>query len=166
MADAKLIIPHIKKWEGGYSNNPYDAGGCTMMGITIGTFRNWFGKNKTCEDLKKITEEQWLKIFKYNYWDKIKGDYIINQSLAKLCVDMCWMSGTITAIKKIQTALGLKADGIVGPITLAALNSNPKEAFFTLWSMRKSWLEAIARKGNNKIFLKGWLNRLNDCKFE
>jgi lysozyme family protein len=89
MADAKLVIPFIRRWEGGYANHPNDRGKCTMMGITIGTYQQYFGKDKTCEDLKNISEDEWLAIFKKGYWDKMKADKIENQSLAQLCVDLC-----------------------------------------------------------------------------
>lgn len=166
MADINKLIPLIKKWEGGYSNNPYDSGGCTMMGVTIGTFRKYYGYNKTCSDLRNITESQWKHILKTGYWDKMRADEIENQSIANLCVQMCWGSGPVTAIKKIQKCLNLRPDGIVGPNTLAALNSPDSEAVFNkLWEMRRIWLINIATVGNNRIFLKGWLNRLNDYKY-
>lgn len=166
MANAELMVPFIRKWEGGYVNDPDDSGGCTMAGITIGTYRKYYGSKKTCRDLKFITQKEWLHIFKKGYWDKMKADQIENQSVAQLCVDMCWGSGPITSIKKIQSAIGVTADGIVGPKTLAALNSCPETIFNILWNMRKEWLEKIAQKGNNKKFLKGWMNRLNDIKFQ
>lgn len=167
MADARLIIPFIRKWEGGYANDPDDKGGCTMMGVTIATYRKYYGKDKTCADLKKITDDEWLEIFKKGYWDCWKADEIKNQSIAQLCVDMGWGSGPKTAIKKVQAALGCKADGIVGPKTLAALNAYPSVGVFRkLWSMRYSWLHQIAQSGNNKKYLRGWLNRLNDIKYK
>lgn len=166
MANAELMVPFIRKWEGGYVNDPDDSGGCTMAGITIGTYRKYYGSKKTCRDLKFITQKEWLHIFKKGYWDKMKADQIENQSVAQLCVDMCWGSGPITSIKKIQSAIGVMADGIVGPKTLAALNSCPETIFNILWNMRKEWLEKIAQKGNNKKFLKGWMNRLNDIRFQ
>lgn len=167
MADARLMIPFIKKWEGGYANDPDDKGGCTMMGVTIATYKKYFGKSKTCEDLKKITDDEWLEIFKKGYWTPWKADEIKNQSIAQLCVDMGWGSGTKTAIKKVQACLGCKADGIVGPITLAALNAAPSVGIFRkLWVMRYNWLQQIAKVGNNKKFLRGWINRLNDIKYK
>lgn len=171
MADIKKLVPKIKKWEGGYSNNPNDRGGCTMMGITIATFRKYYGATKTCEDLKKITEAQWTHILKTGYWDCMKADLIQSQSVANLCVQMCWGSGPVTAVKKIQKCLGLVSDGIVGQKTLAALNGDGswayhKTIFDKLWNMRRLWLMNIATVGNNKVFLKSWLNRLNDYKFE
>lgn len=166
MADVQKLVPLIKKWEGGYSNHKDDKGGCTMMGITIAVYRKYYGLRKTCEDLKKITPTEWTHILKTGYWDKMKADQIENQSIANLCVQMCWGSGPITAIKKIQACLGLKADGIVGPKTLGALNAPDRATTFQkLWNMRKVWLTNISTIGNNKVFLKGWLNRLNDYKF-
>lgn len=166
MADAKLMIPFIKKWEGGYANDPDDKGGCTMMGVTIKVYQKYFGKDKTCEDLKHITDEEWLTIFKDGYWTPWKADEINNQSIAQLCVDMGWGSGPKTAIKKVQECLGCKPDGIVGPKTLAALNAQPSAGVFRkLWVMRYQWFHQIAKSGNNKKFLRGWLCRLNDIKY-
>lgn len=166
MADAKKMIPFIRKWEGGYVNDPDDAGGCTMMGVTIKVFQKYYGADKTCDDLKHITEDEWLSIFKKGYWDYCKADKIGNQSIAELVVDMAWVSGPVNAIKRVQRALNLKDDGIVGPNTLKALNGEKKAVFEQLWNMRKRWLEDIAQKKNNRKYLKGWLNRLNDIRYE
>lgn len=63
----------------------------------------------------------------------MKCDMINNQSIANLVVDMAWMSGVATTTKKIQAALGLKADGIIGPKTLGKLNDkNSRMIFDTL----------------------------------
>lgn len=166
MADYKKLIPIIKKWEGGWANDPDDSGGCTMMGVTIGTYQRYYGKDKTCDDLKHITEEEWEHIFKNGYWDRMWGDEIENQSIANLVTDMAWGSGSVNAIKHIQRALRVDVDGKMGPQTLAALNNeNAKATFKTLWDMRREWFNKIALKGNNKKFLKGWLRRLDDYKY-
>ena len=166
MADIKQIIQFIKEKEGGYVNDPDDKGGCTNSGVTIAVFRKFFGKAKTCEDLKKLTDEEWEKIFVKDYWKPWKADEIQNQSIAQLVVDMGYMSGTKLAIKKVQACLGLKADGIVGPITLGALNDKSTMVTFRkLYSMRYTWLHQLALKANNKKYLRGWLNRLNSVKY-
>lgn len=166
----KYITAFFKKWEGGFSNDKDDAGnygnGCTMMGVTLTTFRKYYGKDKTCADLKKITDEQWFEIFKKGYYDKAKCGQINNDSIALLVCDMCWGSGPVTAIKKIQACLGCMVDGKVGPQTLGALNGDsPLVIFKRLWNMRYVWLNNIAKVGNNKKFLRGWLNRLNDIRY-
>ena len=168
MASAKKAIPNILRWEGGYSSHPADTdGGCTMKGITLITFRRYYGKGKTCEDLRKITDDQWYHIFRAGYWDRLNGDRIENQSIADLCVDMCWGSGTVTAIKKIQRALGTTPDGIVGPKTLALLNGPDRSAIHAkLKEMRRLWFMNIVQNNpKKKVFLKGWLNRLATYTF-
>ena len=167
MANAELMIPFLKKWEGGYVNDKDDVGGCTMSGITLNTYRHFCGADKTSQDLKNISQEEWLYTFKRGYWDKMKADEIQNQSIAELCVHMCWNSGPITTIKKIQTALHIEPDGCIGEKTLSAINAqNSKEIFDTLWNMRYDWLNKIAQKGNNQKFLKGWLNCLKDIVYK
>ena len=83
-----------------------------------------------------------------------------------MLVDWLWTSG-VYGIKYPQRVLGVTADGIVGPKTIAAINNYPnqKELFQKLWNKRKKHFESIAT-GNKKKFLIGWLNRLNDFKFE
>ena len=167
MADAKLLMPLIIKWEGGYTNHPNDKGGCTMKGVTINTFRNFYGATKTCSDLKNITDDEWFNIFKTGYWDKCKGDSIINQSIANIIIDWAWMSGVSTAIKQIQRILGVKDDGIIGNITLEAINTfNQEELFRKIYLSRTNFYINICKKNESqKVFLKGWINRLNDYVF-
>lgn len=163
----KKIIKFFKLWEGGYADIPEDTGGCTMSGVTIGTFRQYYGKNKTCDDLQKLTDEQWLHIFYKGFYNKIKADGIKNDSICLMICDFCWMTGVKTAIRKIQRCLGVMDDGIVGPVTLAAINQNDKFVFNQIKYMRSCHFESIVmNQPKKKKFLKGWLRRLNSIKFE
>ena len=166
MADKNKLIPIIKKWEGGYSDNPNDSGGATNSGVTLAVYQSVYGKNKTKNDLKKMTNEQWNYIFTKLYWNKWKADEIKNQSIANILVDWVWMSGTGT-INKIQALFGLTADGIVGNKTLSYINSNNQEEIFKkIWNRRKSFYDSlVANNPSQKVFLKGWMNRLNTYKF-
>lgn len=163
----EYIKPFILKWEGGFSNHPNDPGGATNKGITLSVYRSYYGQGKTVEDLKNISDEEWDNIFKAGYYNPMKANSINNKSIALLCVDMCWGSGTRTAIKKIQKCLGTTADGIVGPKTLAKLNADDSaEVFNKLWKMRRDWFYAIvANRPSSYVFLRGWLNRLNDIRY-
>lgn len=167
MADYKKLIPTILKCEGGFANNPSDPGGATNSGVTLSTFRSVYGKDKTVQDLKNMTSEQWEYIFKKKFWDRWKADDIDNQAIANLLVDWTWASG-IYGIKYPQAVLGVKSDGIVGLKTLAAINyyPNKKELFEKLWNRRKKHFEDIVRnRPQSKVFLKGWLRRLSDFKW-
>lgn len=164
MADYKQLKPIVLKYEGGYAGN-IDGMTCTMKGVTLATFRKYFGKNKTCKDLKNITDWQWDYIFKYGFWDKWQADSIQSQAIANLVVDWTWASG-IYGIKYPQQVLGVKADGIVGAKTLAAINEHPnkEELFNQLWEKRERHFRNIA-VGNKAKFLKGWLRRLSAFKW-
>lgn len=169
MANCKLLIPFILTWEGGYVNNPADKGGPTNKGVTLTTFRQYYGASKTVDDLKKITDEQWGHIFKTGYWDKCKADQISSQSIANIVVDWAYMSGVSTAIKGVQRLLGCKDDGIIGPKTLAAINGyrGQMQLFYDIQRTRMDfYYNLVAKRPQNRVFLKGWLNRLNALKWE
>lgn len=158
------FVKYILSWEGGFVNDPRDSGGATNKGITLTTFQSVFGKDKTVEDLKRMTEDQWWKVFKTKFWDRYKADDIKDEWLRYLLVDWLWGSGN-WAIIKVQKLLGLKPDGIVGKQTIDAINSkNPKELFIAIWKMREKFLQDIS-KGKNSVFLKGWLRRLNGIQY-
>lgn len=171
MADMNKLIPFLLKWEGGYSNHKADSGGATMKGITIATYRAYCKAKgmpePTVKKLKAVSMEEWKDILKTLYWDKFKADDINSQSVANICVDWIWMSGT-TAIKNVQRIVGVTADGIVGPITIAAINSkSPLPLFGMIKERRKSfYYDLVADKPNQHVFLKGWLNRLRDLNFD
>lgn len=167
MAKAELLKPFILKWEGGFVDDPLDRGGATNKGITIGTFRNFYGKDATVEQLKHITDEQWLHIFKSGYWDKWKADDIENQSIADIVVDWAWASGTVTSIKQVQKILGVAVDGIVGNDTLTAINTEYQRSLFVkIHSRRIEFVENIVKRDPSQArFLKGWKNRINSLTF-
>ena len=167
MADYTKLITIIKKWEGGYSDNPNDRGGATNSGVTLAVYQSVYGKNKTKNDLKRMTNDQWNYIFTKLYWNKWKADDIKNQSIANILVDWVWMSGLGT-IKKIQSLFGLTADGIVGNKTISYINSHDQEEVFNkIWNRRKSFYESLVKNNpSQKVFLKGWMNRLNTFKFQ
>lgn len=147
---------------------PSDPGGATMMGITIGTFRQFYGAERTVADLGRMTYRQWAAIVKTLYWDKIKADNINNQSIADMCVDWIIHRG-YTPIKKMQKALGVSADGIVGPKTLAAFNGpNPKEIHHNLKTARYiDYNDLLTKKGGSyeRTFRKGFMNRVESFEF-
>mgnify|MGYP000083300605 CR=1 FL=1 len=167
MAKAELLKPFILKWEGGFVDDPLDRGGATNKGITIGTFRNFYGKDATVEQLKHITDEQWLHIFKSGYWDKWKADDIENQSIADIVVDWAWASGTVTSIKQVQKILGVAVDGIVGNDTLTAINiAGQRSLFVKIHNKRIEFVENIVKRDPSQArFLKGWKNRINSLTF-
>lgn len=168
MARAEKLIPFILQWEGGYVNDPIDKGGATNKGITIGTYRHFYGKDKTIDDLKTMTHAQWEKIFMAGYWQPFKATNIKSQGIANIVVDWAWASGATTAIRNVQKVLGVTIDGIVGDETLTAINrADSKELFERLKTARIDFVEAIVKRTpSQKRFIKGWINRINAIPYD
>lgn len=173
MADVNKLAPWILKWEGGFVNDPDDSGGATNKGVTIKTWKQ-VGYDKDgdgdidVKDLKLLTVNDVIKVvLKPHYWDRWKADEIVSQSVANICVDWVWASGK-PGITRVQKLLGVKQDGVVGPKTLAALNSrSPLPLFGAIKQERIKFIDEICIKNpKNLKFKKGWLNRLNDLKYE
>lgn len=175
MAKVEKFEPFILKWEGGskYTNSKIDRGGATKYGITIATWRTvGYDKNgdgKIDEkDVKLISEKDFKKVLKRNFWDIWKADQINNQKVAEILVDWLWASGKWGIIKP-QQLLGVKADGIVGAKTLAAVNNYPnqRQLFEIIKNARKAYINKVIKAHPEQIAHKqGWLNRINSLKYE
>ena len=172
MADVNRLSPFILKWEGGFVDHKNDKGGATNMGVTIATWRqNGYDKDGDGDidvaDLKLLTKQDVInRILKPHYWDRWKADQIISQPIANILVDWVWGSGKWGVIIP-QRLLGLQADGVVGQLTIAAVNKqNPAELFARIKTARVEFLNNIVKNDpSQKVFLRGWINRLNDLKF-
>lgn len=167
MADILKFQSFVKKWEGGYSYHPLDNGGPTNMGVTLTTFKYFYGSDKTVNDLKSMTTKQWTSIMRAGFWNPWHADLISNQSIAELCVDFAWASGTVTSIKTVQRLFCLVPDGKVGPKTLAVLNGdNAEQVFNKIKERRLQFINSIVKlNSSQKVFLQGWQNRINDIMF-
>lgn len=169
MARVEILAPYIKKWEGGFANDPADRGGATNKGVTLVTFEAYCKAKSlprpNVERLKHMTDGEWLDILKTMFWDRWQADKIKSQKLANILVDWVWGSG-VYGIKIPQRILGVKQDGIVGNKTLEALNAqDPDKLFQVIYEARKKYLNDITiSRPINKRFLKGWLNRLEDIR--
>lgn len=192
MANFDVIIPFFLKWEAGltkaalnlpleqmfrlaretgYGNDPADTGGATMCGVTIATYRSYCKRKGLpvpgIDELKAIPYARWRQLAKEMFWDRWQADRITSQPVANILVDWVWASGKY-GITLPQKLLGVEADGIVGPVTLAALNgSEPRALFARLWQARAAYIEAIcARRPANRKFRRGWLNRLRGITYD
>lgn len=171
MANSSKLIPFILQWEGGFVNDPDDLGGATNKGITIDTFTEYKKrkgqKAPTVTDLKNISDAEWRDVFKSLYWDRWIADEIKSQAVANILVDWVWASGS-HGIKRPQRLLGVKADGIVGKQTIAALNAMDAATLFKMIKDdRAKFIDEICKaRPKNEKYRKGWMNRINAIRYE
>lgn len=171
----------LKPFEGGYNLIKQDRGGETYKGIARNENPNWEGW-KTVDAWKarkggklpynfiipdSNLDKLVLQLFKVKYWDKLKADFIKNQSLAEILVD--WYINGGLKIKPIQTYLKITADGLMGQQTLNAINNttNPAGLFEYIKDLRKKHYEKIIEDDpSQEIFKDGWTNRINSFFFQ
>jgi lysozyme family protein len=167
MGNFNVFLRKVLRLEGGYVNHKNDRGGCTNKGVTLNTFRSYYGSGLDCNDLKAITEDQAGEIYKKGYWDPCWGDKIQCSKVAQIIVDWAVNSGVKTAIKNVQKIVGTTADGVMGPMTLRAINENcQKDLFDAIKDARKAYYERLVEKDESqRVFLKGWLNRLDEYEW-
>jgi len=69
-------LAFVRKWEGGWADDPNDPGGATNKGITYGTFAKWRADHgqpsPSKEDLKALTDGEANQIYRERYWGKAK----------------------------------------------------------------------------------------------
>lgn len=149
----------------GWSCDPLDSGGATMCGVTLAAYRAYRRRHSlatpTKATLRGIVYDEWLDVLREGYWQRWRADGIASQEVAEMLVDYVWASG-IVGVKRPQRLLGVRADGIVGPATLAAVASREPGALLArLTDDRLRWVEDIVRRRPaQRKWLRGWRRRI------
>ena len=145
-----------------YSDRPEDAGGPTKYGITLRTLSIYRGGTVTPEDVKNLSVEEAKAIYKKFFWDKYKlGEFKL--STAYFLFD-CFVQHGEIPIKWLQKIVDTKQDGIIGPLTIAAVNKlSPLHVILPLAVKRNFYYETLK---NYQVFAKGWKTRLFEVTIE
>jgi lysozyme family protein len=149
--------------EGGFANHPSDPGGMTNLGVTKATWENWIGRQSNEAEMRGLTPEKVEPMYRKKFWDAVRGDEV-KLGLDYILFDFAVNAGAGRAIKTLQTAIGVPADGGFGPITMAAMKSYEPVKLIERFSQAK---EDFYRSLNTfDVFGKGWLNRVERVKAE
>ena len=142
----KKALRFVLRWEGGYVNNKYDKGGATNKGITQSTYTKWLADNGLPhKDVKYITDTEVEKIYYENYWLKA-GCAQISPKFALLAFDTAVNMGVARVKEFLRFAQWTDVEKFI--------------------QAREAKYREFAKYGNQKIFLQGWLNRLEALKKE
>jgi uncharacterized protein (TIGR02594 family) len=119
-------LAHVLEMEGGYTDDPFDAGGPTNKGITLKTYASWLKLTLDATNigslkgrLKTISDSMVREIYEARYW-RPSSAASLPAPLALMHFDASVNHGVGRAIGFLQTAVGVEADGEIGPITLQA----------------------------------------------
>ena len=171
--------------EGGFDDTRADpgnwTGGAVGSGDLLGT--NWGIDSASYADslkaldpatratmpatVKDLTEDQAKAIYRASYWDRVSGDQLA-PPLALLVFDAAVNNGVSRAAQWLQAAVGVKADGQIGPATRAAV-----DAYVTAHGGAALMTEFMAQRLNFmanlptwRTFGLGWARRLCSLPYQ
>jgi len=162
--------------EGGYSDHSNDRGGKTNWGITQKVARE-FGYDGDMLELPKYVAK---RIYRQNYWDRIRGDIIADYSPAIACelFDTSVNCGVGFAAKSLQTAVNLmnrnqtkfpdiKVDGGIGKNTLHSMKmlsaKYERERLYVALNGEQyvRYKHIVEASPDQEVFFTGWLGRIS-----
>lgn len=152
--------------EGGYVNNPKDPGGETNLGVTKAAWAAYLGRAVAPGEMKALTKEKVKPFYKTQYWDPMLCDLLPN-GIDYLAFDFAVNAGVKQSAKFLQRACGAVDDGVMGPGTMGKLATmRPWELIDSISiQKRKFYNDIVTRKPDQKIFLEGWLRRVDKTQF-
>jgi len=151
----EIILEH----EGGWVNHPNDPGGETNMGITKRNYPN--------EDIKNLTKDKAIHIYYKDYWLPMNLELLNNPELILHLFDFGVNAGPKTAIKILQRLVGADDDGYIGQETTNAIANFQDDIVEEYIKRRKLFYVTLAQeKPKLRVFLKGWLARIERTKFK
>lgn len=175
----ELALSKLKLAEGGYVNDPNDRGGETNHGLTVKVAREE-GYTGSMRDMPLDFAQ---KVFIRRYWHPLNLD-VIGKEMPHLAVEMfdaaincgvffagIWLQYALNAVN--EGGIGdLRADGQVGPKTLAAVAALQKRR--NEWAEQylratiecqqgQRYLNIALRNPTQRRFMYGWImNRILD----
>lgn len=162
MADSfTACLAFVIKAEGGWSDDPHDAGGCTMVGVTLPSLQGWkHDHTLTCDDLRLVTAQEISDLYYQTFWLPCHGQ-IMAAGVDLMVFDAGINMGLGRSIKILQRCLDLTidADGIIGMQTIAALiKIEPSALIEALARAQIAFYQSLPSFSN---FGHGWINRVN-----
>ena len=147
------LIEEILRHEGGYVFDPADPGGETNLGISSHAHPG--------VDIANLTEDQARGIYRTDYW-RDWMDKILDPVICLQVFDFAVNAGLPRASNMLQKTVGITQDGIIGPITLKAVNNIGNQLY-----IRRRFLENCLRyyhdiamnRPHMDKFIKAWFRR-------
>lgn len=151
-------LKQVLKYEGGRVDDKRDPGGRTAFGITQDTYNAWRKKQGLPNaDVFTISQAEVASIYKYEYWDAIRGDDLPS-GVDFAVFDYAVNSGVSKAAKTLQAVVGVTQDGQIGPQTIQA---SKDYVAMSITNRRLAFMQSLSIW---PTFGKGWSARIADVK--
>lgn len=163
---AKENFQQALRWvlqhEGFFVDHPKDPGGATNRGITQRTYDAFRrSRGETPRDVRAIEEAEVRQIYREQYADAVWFDRLPS-GLDYALFDFAVNSGPARAVKALQGIVGVRADGIMGNRTLAAVKAHDSGQVITLLcDARQRFVRSLR---TYKTFGKGWERRIAEVR--
>ena len=163
MASFDLAQKYVKVAEGGYQATVSDEGNYvngkligTNWGISAPVLADYLGREPSVADMKNLTYETALKIYKKDFWDEIGGDSIKNDSVAIVVYDGAVNQG-VGALRNIVKSASGASTNLPNKEAIDKVNnySDQKELFTKIGQAR---IERYIAGG----FGAAWQNRVKN----
>ena len=149
--------------EGGWSGAPDDPGNWTGGAVGSGAMRGTkFGISAAAYptlDIAALTPADAQAIYRRDYWERVRGDDL-PPALALLVFDAAVNNGVARAARWLQQALGVTADGEIGPVTLAAIGARAGDGEALCAEVLARRMDFMATLPTWRSFGLGWARRL------
>ena len=143
------FIERVLTHEGGYVNDPRDPGQETRWGISKRSY--------PAVDIRNLTRAQAIDIYRRDFWQRVRGDELPRE-FAFQALDAAVNHGIGNAVRWMQRAAGVADDGVIGPVTLAAVQrAQPADLVLRFNAER---LRFYAKLTTFSTFGRGWVNRV------
>lgn len=148
-------VVRVLKHEGGFVDHPSDPGGATTFGITVAVARQHGYRGH----MRDLPESMARHIYHVAYWRPMRCDDL-PAGARYVAFDASVNSGVRQATLWLQRALGVTADGIIGPRTLAAARAaDGAELRARMLAQRLRFMTDLRTW---QTFGRGWARRIAD----
>ncbi len=144
-----LLVERVLSHEGGYVNDPRDPGQETRWGISKRAYPHL--------DIKAMTLQEAKDIYRRDFWQRVRGDELPRE-FAFQALDAAVNHGIGNAVRWMQRAAGVADDGVIGPVTLAAVQR--AQAADLVLRINAERLRFYAKLTTFSTFGRGWVNRV------
>lgn len=161
IAESEAIAFVFELEQGWYRGNEARDPNPTMDGVTQNTYNRWrAARGLPTRTVREMDVEERLAIYR-EFWRDCRGD-AMHPGVAAIHFAYAFNAGPSAAARPLQRALGVRADGVIGPKTMAAISASSPDVLIPallLEQVTSYHAMAIAQK-HLRPNMTSWMGRI------